>query len=141
MINFKIKVLIIVSLFIFIVAFVLTLFSLFIRKETVPTEISPTPTSAPVSYPEKKLPAQPGGGAESEEFLKADKEFVDSHPLLQKLPINSPYFEVEYISEVHLIIRPKTNNKQRDYDHARAWLEDLRISYGIDVSKIKADYK
>lgn len=90
--------------------------------------------SAP-AFPAKTL--REGAGLESEEFLKREREFLRKTPILQKLPFGNPNFEVEYISEQHLIVYAKTQNKEQDYQIAKQWFSDN----GIDTSKINIEYK
>ncbi len=80
---------------------------------------------------------RPGGGLEGPEYQNREKEFLQKTPILQKLPFNTPYFEIEYLSEQQLIVHAKTQDKNRDFQVAQSWFKEN----DIDTSKIQIEYK
>jgi|SRR3989344_1858663 len=122
---------IIVTLLLAVVVF---LFPTKVSKQKKPL---PIPTTAPISYPSPGVPLKQGAGSEPEEYQKAEEEFVKSHPILQRLPPDSPYFDIEYISEKHLVVYPRVSNKNEAYEAARVWF----LQNKIDLSKVKIEYR
>lgn len=114
----------------------LLLATLWLGKSNKPANILPSPViTAPIETP---LPTiRPGGGYQTPEFLEKEKAFIKRTPLLQRLPYDATYFEVEYIDEQRLIIYSKTDDKQRDFESARSWF----VENGIDLSQITVEYK
>lgn len=109
------------------------------RSQNIPTS-SPAPQSSPkTGFPNLPETAnlKQGVGIETPEFKQAEKEFIDSTPLLQKLPANSAYFDIEYKDEQHLTVLAKTANQPRDYQIAKDWF----VENDIDLSKITVEYK
>lgn len=138
--NSKIIFIIVVVLLLLLLFWIL--FFLSTSKKNPPKTILPPPTPVPVEIPETTpLPPLQGRGTEPEWWQKLSDDYVKNTPILQKLPINSPFFDVEYISEDHLIIHSKTNDKNRALLEAQAWLDDLQENYQLDTSKVKLEYK
>lgn len=92
--------------------------------------IPPSPT------PQPTIPPGSGIGGEGEAYKGDQLEFANQHPILQKLPYGQPFFSVEYFSETHMAIYPKTTDKERDYQAARDWFKENNI----DISKITLEY-
>lgn len=98
---------------------------------------SPTPLlPRDIPLPPNPEPGKELGGA-SDEYKREALEFIQKTPVLQKLPAASPFFAISYINEQHLIIKSKTDNKERDYQMAKAWL----VQNDIDIGSIKLEYK
>lgn len=106
------------------------------RKITTSTPsivtFSPAPTPTPIV-----TPTQQGIGIETQEYKQAEKEYVNQSPILQKLPVISIFFSIDYIDETHLTVHSKTSDKQRGYQAAKNWFVDNRV----DISKILIDYR
>lgn len=131
----KIILLIIFLIFLLIMLVIVSLS----QNKKAPNSI-PTPTSSPKigvpNLPDLSTP-KPGAGIETPEFKQAEKEFIDNTPILQKLPANSTYFDIEYKDERHLSVLSKTDNKVRDYQVAKNWF----IENNIDINQITVEYK
>lgn len=133
------KILIIIVLLVSIVIILFTLRVIQQKPSQTPSpepvirfEPSPKATSSPtITDPKKRF------GGVSEDYKKEQKEFIEQTPILQKLPADSPYFGIEYISEKHLIVRSKTSDKERDYQAAREWF----AQNNLDISQIQIEYK
>ena len=123
------------------IAVALTLFVLRLPQQES-QEPSPKPIikfePSPILTPSPQItdPKQKFGGV-TEEYKKEQRKFVEQTPILQKLPANSPYFGIEYISEQSLAVYSKTEDKERDYQAAKNWF----IKNNIDISKITVEYK
>ncbi len=113
------------------------IFALSTSRESFKKGPLPSPTTVPLSYPSPGVPLKPGAGSEPEEYQRAEEEFVKSHPILQRLPVDSLYFGIEYKSEKHLIIHSKTNDKERDYGESKKWFVQNRV----DPTGIRIEYK
>ena len=134
--NYKIIVIIILM-----IAVALTLFVLRMpnqeSQEHFPKPIikfEPSPILTP--SPQITDPKQKFGGV-TEEYKKEQRKFVEQTPILQKLPVKSTYFSIEYIDEEHLVVVAKTSNKSRDYQIAKNWF----IENNINFDKINIEYK
>lgn len=131
------------KIFIFILIFVcllgIILFFLETSRSLPPIPFSPIPTVTlfPTPLSPTKSPSDQGIGGEDKEFLDEREAFYTSHPILQKIPLDNPFFSIEYISEAHLIIHSETDNIQRDFQEAQRWFEDNNI----DTTKILLEYK
>lgn len=104
----------------------------FMRMNRTPIIPAPFPTPTPVSIP---TPTR-SPNILPKEILEAEREFLKQTPILQKLPANSPYFTIEYISEAYLIVHTKTTDKARDYEKAKEWFVENKIN----IRTIRVEY-
>ncbi len=128
------KMFILIAILIFILVILL-----FIKLKSQTPTPSPSfsPTPIPSITPAILTPSKTGAGIESTEYKKAEEEYIKSTPILQKLPVKSTYFSIEYIDEEHLVVVAKTSNKSRDYQIAKNWF----IENNINFDKINIEYK
>lgn len=135
--NYKILIIIVL-----LVSIVIILFTLRATQQKPSQAPSPEPVirfkPSPEATPSPIVtdPKQRFGGV-SEEYKKEQKEFTEQTPILQKLPVDSSYFGIEYVSEQHLIVHAKTDDKERDYQAAKDWF----TQNNIDISKIQIEYR
>lgn len=104
------------------------------RQAIIPIQPVPTPTvfqSAVTPGPTRNPNILPLDVRQSE------KEFLEKTQVLQKIPLDSPYFTVFYKNEQHLIVQADVPNKDFAYQEARRRL----IENGIDITKIIIEYQ